>query len=231
MSSYLVVVYRLIGAFFALLGNYKAVTFVDGGSWVYWTTQSNVTVAIVFLWGAIATLRTLRGRPTRQPPAWLAGLATMAIIVTGLVAKFVLAPAPPTDPKIFLGLTTGNMAHEIVPIMAPFDWLVFTPHRRLRWRTPVLWLAYPLAYFAMALIRGALWPADGYPYFFVDLAHLGWAGMGRSMITYLPAIYLLGLALVALDHALPRRALVGDPSTRTRPASHPTPLAPTGAAH
>ena len=199
-----VAAYRLLVVFFALVGTYRATTFVDPSNWVFWTTQTNLLIAVVFAWAVLAAYGRLP-----EPPGWLRGLATMGIIVTGVVANTILPPPSPTEPRVLLGLTTTTMAHIIVPIGATVDFIAFAPHRALRPRYALAWLAYPLAYFAMAMIRGAIWPELGYPYFFVDLSVLGWSGIARSIVTYLPAMYVLGLALVGLDRVLPARPLVG----------------------
>lgn len=55
-------------------------------------------------------------------------------------------------------------------------WVGFAPKGGLTAADPPRWLLYPLAYFAYVLGRGAV---DGwYPYFFIDVATLGY---GRAL--------------------------------------------------
>ena len=65
--------------------------------------------------------------------------------------------------------------HKIFPIIVVADWILDPPTTRLSVRDGLLWLAFPLAWTGVTLVRGAL---DGwYPYPFLDPAN---GGYGRS---------------------------------------------------
>ena len=86
--------------------------------------------------------------------------------------------------------------------MTPLFWLLFAPKGALRWRDPLLWAIYPLAYFAYALTRGA---SDGkYPYPFMDIPAVGWPSALTTVAIILILYLLVGLVLVWLGHWMGR---------------------------
>jgi len=133
----------------------------------YFTILSNVFVALTAAVQAGA------------PGAWLArpsvrGCATTAIVLVGIGYHLLLREV--WDPQGWQRVA-DDLLHYAVPIAALLHWLVFPPRERLPATAPLRWLAYPLAYFAWALARGA-WLGT-YPYPFVDVAALGY---GRVVV-------------------------------------------------
>ncbi|MFI0465950.1 Pr6Pr family membrane protein [Saccharopolyspora sp. 5N102] len=194
--------FRIAVALAAVVGIYLSTK--DGsftGALVYFTIQSNVVVAVVFAWAAVAT-----ACGAGHPPKWLKGGTTLYIAITGLVYNLVLAGQPFQMTAALSGTwELGNqLVHLVTPIAAAVDWLLFDEHRRFRWANALHWLAYPFGYLAFALIRGAL--LDRYPYPFLDVNALGYDGMALNVVIYGGAFWLLGLAMVAVDRALPRNA-------------------------
>ncbi|MCI1664457.1 MAG: Pr6Pr family membrane protein [Bifidobacterium crudilactis] len=153
---FLAALYRFVIAFFCFAGTYEAWLSGIGNRWVFFTVQTNVLLGVVMLWAGAATL--LKGI---QPPAWIKGALTLNIIVTGLVAWFVLPPSDPATTAFAFGVMTTTMAHIIVPIMASVDFLVFDPHRRFPWHYTLSWLIYFPFYLAFVLIRAQIWPHSG----------------------------------------------------------------------
>ena len=77
-----------------------------------------------------------------------------------------------------------------MPVLVVLDRVVDPPRHRLPWWTVLAWLAYPGGWLAYTLVRGHI--VDWYPYPFVDVSELGYAGvLGRS------AVLTLGFALGA----------------------------------
>jgi hypothetical protein len=159
----------------------------------YFTIQSNVAYGIFAAWAAF------RGRAT--PPV-LKGAVTLYVAITGLVYHLVL-----TNPASGFAVgpvqrdlpeAIGNqLLHTVVPLLAVLDWLLFDGRGRFRWRHALLWLAFPLAYLAFALLRGLI--VDKYPYPFINVTELGYAGVSISSAGFAVAFWLLGLAFVAID--------------------------------
>jgi hypothetical protein len=65
----------------------------------------------------------------------------------------------------------------VAPALVLVFWLACVPKSGLRSSHPSLFLCYPLAYCAYALVRGGL--SGRYPYFFIDAGSLG---PGRTLL-------------------------------------------------
>jgi len=59
------------------------------------------------------------------------------------------------------------LLHGVTPIAALIFWIAFNAKTQLRWITALIWLVWPIAYFAYALTRGKL--TGTYAYSFLDL--------------------------------------------------------------
>lgn len=129
----------------------------------------------------------------------LLGLLTLSILFVGAVYVVLL--------RGLLELSGGalfadTVMHYVVPSLTPLFWLLFAPKGALRWRDPLLWAIYPLAYFAYALTRGA---SDGkYPYPFMDIPAVGWPSALTTVAIILILYLLVGLVLVWLGRWLGR---------------------------
>jgi len=200
-----VAVFRFAVAALALAGTKEIWLQGEVDGLLYFTNQSGVLLTVVMVWGGIASL--LR-KP--QPPAWLKGGVTLFLAITGLVAYFVLAPEAADAPVRAVGLTAGQIEHQLNPVLAVLDFLLLDPHRRTRWRYAWWWLTYLLAYVTFTTIRGTVWDL-GYPYGFIDLDEHGWGGLAVNVLIYGTGFFLLGLLIVLVDRRMPARALVGTP--------------------
>ena len=146
----------------------------------YFTIQSNALLAIVAVTaGVIGFIR-----PGVQPH-WLVvlrSLATVCMIIVGLVYAVLLAP---------LGLEGGVpvpwanwVMHVAGPILVAADWLFARDRAALPWRVVPVLLIYPVGWTLVVLIRGA---TDGWvPYPFLDPAQ------GYGVV----AVYVVVIALV-----------------------------------
>ena len=132
----------------------------------------------------------------------LLGLMTLSILFVGAVYVLLLRGLV----ELSGGAATANVIlHYIVPSLAPLFWLLFAPKGALKWRDPLLWASYPLAYFAYALARGAV---DGkYPYPFMDIPKVGWASALTTVAIILIAYLLVGMIFVWLGRLLDRPRL------------------------
>ena len=98
---------------------------------------------------------------------------TMFIVVVGLSYHFLLAAT--WDPQ-GLAYPVNMILHYVMPIAMVVDWLAFTPKGRLRWIDPAKWVLFPLIYGVWTVIHG--FAANWWPYWFVNVAELGWARPG-----------------------------------------------------
>jgi hypothetical protein len=150
----------------------------------FFTIESNLMAIVVLLVGGAADPRSRRW-------AWIRGAVTFYMVVTMIVYAALLANAE-------VGLTSAwvdSALHQVLPAALLADWLCFPP-----WpfgavagragggqaRRALAWLAFPLAYLAYSLSRGAA--VGWYPYPFLNPRHPG--GYGRV------ALYCVVLAAV-----------------------------------
>jgi hypothetical protein len=150
----------------------------------YFTILTNVLVTITF------ALKALSG--WRIGASWSSGL-TLWILVVGAVYHAVLAALwQPTG----LAWWADQGLHTAVPLLVLAWWLWLADKRGLRPRDALLWLIWPAAYCAYALIRGAV--SGFYPYPFLDVATLGAGRVAANAGGLILAFAGGGLALVAL---------------------------------
>lgn len=153
----------------------------------FFTILTNLLVAGIFT--ALAA-----GLPRDLDPRLLAGLS-LSIMLVGVVFRLLLEGSAPSP----LG---SILLHRVTPVGVPAYWLAFVPKGRLRWRDPVLWTLYPLAYLAYVLGRGQL---DGrYPYPFLDVARIGWSQMASNALAIGTSFLVTGLFVIWADHILGR---------------------------
>lgn len=147
----------------------------------FFTIESNLLAVVVLaVGGAVA--------PRGQGWAWLRGAATLYMVVTGIVYAALLANAE-------VGLVSAwvnSALHQVIPAVMVADWVFSPPWPARPGRRALGWLAFPLAYLAYSLSRGAV--VDWYPYPFLDPRHPG--GYGRV------ALFCVALALVMAVLAL-----------------------------
>lgn len=107
------------------------------------------------------------------------------MVITGIVYAVLLANA---DVGL-IAAWVNSVLHQVTPVALLADWVFFAPWPRAGGRRASQWLprlAFPLAYFAYSLSRGAV--VDWYPYPFLDPRYPG--GYGRI------AVYAVVLAVV-----------------------------------
>jgi hypothetical protein len=149
-------------------------SFNPGNFFSFFTIQSNILAAAVLVGAAVVR----RDERTLLFDA-LRGAATLYIVITGVVFALLLAGLQESlDTHI---AWVDFTVHKLMPVAVAADWLLEPPRRRLPSSAAFAWLAYPTAWFAYTLVRGAA--EDWYPYPFVDVARLGYGGVfGRAAV-------------------------------------------------
>ena len=172
---------------------------------IYFTAQSNLLVLAYF----VGALYWMTKRATVEPPAprWR-GAVTLWILITCLISHFLLNHGENPLPGLAAGgagVALANwslfLVHYVVPVLVLVDWVVFGPHRIVRWRDVALWIGYPLGYGVMIEVRGALFPSVPikYPYFFLDPAGHGYGWVGLQFVQLAIVFGGLGAMVVGLD--------------------------------
>lgn len=147
----------------------------------FFTIQSNLFAACVFLWSA--------SQPVHAPDLrrdLVRGAAVTYLTITGVVYGLLLSGY-----QVELQTTipwVDTVLHRVMPLILIIDWLLNPPYHRLNVPRALVWLLYPLLYGIYSLIRGSL--VGWYPYPFLDPARSGgYAGV---------ALYAVGIAIGGL---------------------------------
>ena len=158
----------------------------------YFTVLANLTLAIV-LTGVALGQRSFGG-------ASLLGGVTLAMLLVGAVYSLLL--------RDLVELSGGAkladlLLHHATPILAPIFWLAYAPKGALQGRDPLMWAAFPLAYFVYALARGLIEGRYAYP--FMDLMQLGWPRTLLNGAVIALGFLVCGYVVLWLDGRLARR--------------------------
>lgn len=148
----------------------------------FFTIQSNLIAAAVFLLGALTALR--RSGSVRWDD--VRGAATLYLTITFVVYGVLLAGYQEELQTTLPWVDT--VLHRVFPLVQIADWLIDPPKHKPVFRPALVWLIYPLAYCAYSLIRGPI--VDWYPYPFLNPHESGgYAGV---------AAYCVGIAIGAV---------------------------------
>ena len=118
------------------------------------------------------------------------GCAITSIVMVGAGYHLLLRNA--WNPQ-GLQLVADYLLHYVVPLCALGYWVVFAPRTRLGVLAPLAWCIYPIGYFIYALLRGEL--TGMYPYYFIDVAKIGFAKVAANSAAMLVAFLLVGVVV------------------------------------
>ena len=101
-------------------------------------------------------------------------MTTVMILVTFLVYLILLG-----DPfSLDFWQSLGNLSkHVAVPLLFILDYILFEEKKTVSVFAPLYSLIIPLVYVAYVLVLGAVIPDFVYPYFFLNVAKLGYGGV------------------------------------------------------
>jgi hypothetical protein len=161
----------------------------------YFTVLSNLFVALVATDGARRD-----GAPAGLYRASLTGCATTSILVVGLGYHALLRNIwDPTGAQ----LVADVLLHYAAPALAVLHWLAYPHVERLPADAPLRWCAWPLAYFAYAMLRGEL--IGSYPYPFIDVAAIGYGAAVSNALGLLVAFVVAGYVVFGVSRLLHAR--------------------------
>lgn len=151
----------------------------------YFTVIGNLLSALLFTGVALGSRRAASPFPL--------GGTTLAMLLIGIVYALLLTGLVELSGGAALA---DFLLHKAAPMLATLWWLTFAPKAGLRWRDPALWALLPLAYFAYALIRGAIEGHYAYP--FLDVGRLGWPQVLLTALVMALGFVAGGALLVAI---------------------------------
>ncbi len=170
------------------------------GTYLFWFTLLTNTLC-----AAILAAHAMGGRGRIRDFLRRPGVVTCAagsIIIVGVVYHLLLADSYNPQGVAWL---TDTMFHTVLPIGFVLAWTRLVPRGAVRLADAPWWGSYMLGYAAYIIVRGEI--AGNYPYFFIDVAALGYPVALRNAA-------LLGIAFVALSAGLVGlNRIVGAPRT------------------
>lgn len=204
-NRYISIAYKLIIAVCGIIGiQMQLSSFTGSTNWGmlrFFTNLSNLACVLYFLAAAVWLITEKRQYRTTFCPI-LKGIVTMSIVVTMLVAQFMLH-------NFNMNGTMGTaltLLHCVVPLMTVFDWLLFDKKGQITRLTPIFGLIAPLVYFACAVIcaQSEELTENGsrYPYSFIDIDKLGIFKVSITVVLLVVGFTALGYLLFAIDHGL-----------------------------
>jgi hypothetical protein len=153
---------------------------------ITFTYQANLLAGVFYLCTLVW--------PRADARAGLRGAVVVYVLVAGLIWNLFLT-------SYSMGYTVANfLLHVVVPVLAGLEWLLVRRGQdRVRWWHPLVWLIYPAAYVALALLV-LNHAGRRVPYYFLDPDSVGTATVVAN-IGLLAAIFLaLGYTLMGLGH-------------------------------
>jgi hypothetical protein len=156
----------------------------------FFTIQSNLIGVAAFGW-----LLATGGRARTRGQELLRGAAAVCLTVTFVIVIVLLS-----DVDVQLQLVWVDVVlHKLFPVVVVLDWIVDPPTRRLSSRDALLWLAYPLVWTLVTVVRGAI---DGwYPYPFLDPVNGGYGQVAITVVGVTIAFAVIAAAIIAIGNA------------------------------
>lgn len=162
----------------------------------YYTILTNILVASCF------TAISIRGTSGKQTfftdPSVLAATAVYISIVGGIYNLVLRGLWTPTG----LQFLVDELLHTVIPLFYLAFWFLVAVKRSFPWRSAFVWLLYPLGYFVVILIRGAV--SGFYPYPFIDVPELGFTQVILNSVFITGAFMVLSLLMILLSRILRR---------------------------
>jgi len=164
----------------------------------FFTVLSNTLVAVV-LTCAISGASSAGHRFFRQPV--VCGGITASIALVSIAYNVLLRHL--WQPQGWQWIA-DELLHDIMPLLFVLYWWCYVTNGRLRLRHVLLWVIYPLVYFAYVLWRGD--SIGDYMYPFIDVGTIGYPQAFINAGGVLAGFLLISLIVLMLDRLKARRA-------------------------
>ncbi len=161
-----------------------------------YTIQSNL---FVLIWLSIAILFQEKFKTHWFFSGVVRGAITLYITVTFIIFALLLAPFYPGGMESYTNLSL----HYIIPIAFMVDWVLTEMYHVYQWKYTLFWLAYPIFYLILTLIRGYI--ISDYIYPFLDLNAMGTEFFALVCVILAAFFLLLGALLVFLNKTIGKR--------------------------
>ena len=165
------------------------------------TTLSNLTVAIFYFTYVVSEIKNPNSAINSIKFKYFKFLIIMSIMLTGLVAHFMLKGLfDEMDDIVKAGLV---LLHYVVPIATFLDWLLFDIKGQTTKLMPLFSAIFPIVYVIVSLISAQYISGEGkYPYPFLDVDTLGIKVVLINIVLLSIAYFIVGYLGVFIDHKL-----------------------------
>lgn len=192
--------YRVVFAVLTLVAvgwqywqNHDRVDFSTVNYFSFFTIQSNIIGAVVFLVGALMLPRPSLGWDLVRGGA--AMYLTTTFFVYGVLLSGLEDSLQTPEPWV------NTVLHQLFPVIVLADLLIRPLGHRLSFRRTLIWAAYPLLYLAYTLVRGPI--VDWYPYPFLDPDEVGgYLGVAAYCVAILAGFLLFAAAIAWVSNHL-----------------------------
>lgn len=196
-------VYKTILITISFMAIYTMIININPSTFAYFTNLSNVLVFVIMLIVWINTIKDVcchkKYNEANKHLVRIKGVATLCIMVTGLVYAFLLA-----DYSKKSNYTVQNLSvHYIIPLMTILDYFLFDEKGLIKWYHPIIWVFSALLYLPFIFIRALILTPNTtqvkYPYFFIDVDKLGVGGVAIWCIILVVVFSILAYLIYLYD--------------------------------
>ena len=216
-NPYVIFTYRLIGLLFSLYGLIaQACVMGDFGKFlVYFTNQTNIFVAILFLVYVIKDIDNLfikKNNTNFHVYSLIEMLITLYITVTitiywSMLYNIAFVHEGESTGVYVIKITSNLTVHGICPIMAIAHWVIFSKHGYDKYLPSLVTLIYPILYIGFLGIRSSYGPLtisttgeeSYYPYPFIEFNKIGVTQFSITIVVLTIVFALLGLLYTFID--------------------------------
>lgn len=127
-------------------------------------------------------------------PLWVSTAVTSVILVALVYALVLRQLWHPQGLRYWVDIGL----HYVIPPLFVLAWWRLVPPGAIGWRSPLVWLWFPLLYLVVILGWGQL--SGFYPYPFLQMEELGAMRVLRNSLVLVGLYLLIGYCLVAINH-------------------------------
>lgn len=140
--------------------------------------------------------------PESKLSRWFKNTANSAavalyILIVSLIYYTILMNS---RPLLAIEMVATHILHGYVPLAYLGLWFFKFRNGDLKYSDSFKWVLFPLGYFIYILLRGAV--IDAYPYFFVNVAQIGYPMVLLYAVGILTVFLISGLSLVVIDRRI-----------------------------
>lgn len=164
----------------------------------FFTVLTNTLVAVALT--CALGLRSSAVHRFFRHPVVCSGIAT-SIVLVGLAYNVLLRHL--WQPQGWQWVA-DELLHDVMPVLFLVYWWLYVPKGVLQLKHVLLWMLYPVVYFAYVLLRGN--SLGDYMYPFINAGTIGFTKAFINASGVLTGFVVIGLLLVGLDRLKGRRA-------------------------